>query len=154
MSTEHLKVSPDKLTVTCDPEELGFETTKEVEPLEGTIGQARAISALELGLDIDEPGFNLFVSGIPGTGRNTALRAYVERIAATKPIPPDWGYVYNFDDPSQPVAVSLPCGMMRALKSDMDGLVDTCLREIPTAFESEEYGNRMEEAMRGVEARR
>jgi hypothetical protein len=55
-----------------------------------------------MGLDIEKPGFNLYLSGLPGTGRNTALRSYVEGIAARKPIPPDWGYVHNFQDPSQP----------------------------------------------------
>ena len=56
MSTEHLKLSPEKLTTICDPDTLGFETTAEVSPLEGTIGQERASSALELALDIDAPG--------------------------------------------------------------------------------------------------
>ena len=154
MGIERLEVPPEQLTRVCDPDELGFETTEEVEPLVGTIGQERAISALELGLDLEEPGFNLFVSGIPGTGRNTALRTYVERIANTKPIPADWGYVNNFEEPSQPVAMSLPCGMMRILKQDMEELVGICRREIPGAFESDEYGRRMEEAMRSFEAKR
>ena len=81
MGVQHLKVPADKLTRVCNPDDLGFETTERVEPLEGTIGQERAISALELALDIDSPGFNLFISGLPGSGRNTALRAHIERIA-------------------------------------------------------------------------
>ena len=89
MSIEHLKVPADKLSRTCNPDDLHFETTDEIEPLVGTIGQLRAMSALELALDIDAAGFNLFISGLPGTGRNTALRSHVERIAVTKPVPPD-----------------------------------------------------------------
>ncbi len=88
MGTEHLKVPFDKLTTLCDPEDLGFETTAEVEPLDGTIGQERAESALELSLEIDSPGFNLYISGIAGSGRNTALRSQLNRIAGTKPVPP------------------------------------------------------------------
>ena len=148
MGAEDLKVPPEKLTNTCDPDTLGFETTDDIAPLEGTIGQERAISALELGLDIDKPGFNLFISGLPGTGRNTALRSYVERIAAGKPVPPDWSYIYGFQDPSQPVALSLPCGMIRQLKASMEELVDTCRREIPRAFEGDDYTHRIEEEMR------
>ena len=91
MSIKHLEVPEDSLTRTCDPDDLGFKTTDEVAPLEGTIGQERAVSALGLGLDIDAPGFNLFIAGLPGTGRNTALRAHLERIAGTKPVPPDLG---------------------------------------------------------------
>lgn len=154
MSIEHLRVPAEQLTKVCDPEELGFETTDEVAPLEGTIGQERAVSALEMGLNIDQPGFNIFVAGLPGTGRNTALRSYVERAAVGKPIPPDWGYVYNFQDPSQPVAISLPCGMMRLLKLDMEELVDSCGREIPRAFETEDYAHRVEEVMKEIQARR
>ena len=154
MSIQQLKVPIEQLTSRCDPDDLGFETSEEVEPLDGTIGQERAISALELGLDIDEPGFNLFISGLPGTGRTTALRSFVERIALKKPVPPDWGYVFNFQDPSQPVALSLPCGMMRLLKIDMEELVESSRREMPGAFESEDYTQRMEEAMAGVQSRR
>ena len=154
MSVDHLRVSPYELTRVCDPDDLGFETTSEVPPLEGTIGQERAISALELGLDIDEPGFNLFVSGMPGTGRNTALRSQVERIAAGKQDPPDWGYVYNFADPAQPLAISLPCGMVKQLARDMDELVDTCISEIPRAFESDDYSHRVEEVMKSIQAKR
>ena len=122
MSVEHLKAPPERLTCRCDPDSLGFETTADVEPLDSAIGQERAISALEMGLDIDAGGFNVFVSGVPGTGRNTTLRAHLERTSATKPNPPDWGYVYNFTDPAQPAPLCLPCGLMRMLAQDMEQL--------------------------------
>ncbi|MCI0438779.1 MAG: AAA family ATPase, partial [Chloroflexi bacterium] len=154
MSVERLKVPVEQLARVCDPADLGFETTSELAPLEGTIGQERAISALELSLDIEAPGFNLFISGIPGTGRNTALRAYIERIAQEKPIPGDWGYVYNFEDPFQPRAISLPCGWMRGLAHDMNELVSFARREIPSVFESDDYQRRVEEVTREIESRR
>ena len=154
MGIEHLRVPDMMLAKVCNADELGFETTEEVARLEGTIGQERAISALELSLDIDEPGFNLFISGLPGTGRNTALRAHVERIAAKKPVPPDWGYVYNFQDPSQPAAISLPGGMIKALAQDMEQLVEGCRLEIPKVFESDDYAHRMELVMKEIEAKR
>ena len=130
MAANKLEVPSEKLTRRCNPDDLRFETTDEVAPLEGTIGQERAISALELGLDIDAHGFNLFISGIPGTGRNTALRAQLEQIASTKPVPAHWGYLHNFDDPSQPTAISLPCGMLRILAGDMAELVAASRRDI------------------------
>ena len=154
MGIEHLAVPPELLTASCNPDDLGFETTDEVSPLEGTIGQERAESALELGLNIDAPGFNLFVAGPPGTGRNTALRSYVERVARRKSEPPDWGYVHNFRDPAQPVAISLSCGMMRAFAEDMNDLVDGCRLEIPRAFEGDDYTRRVDEAMKEIQARR
>ena len=136
MPVERLKVPLERLTRVCDPDSLGFETTSEVKPLQGTIAQDRAMSALELGLGIDADGFNIFVSGAPGTGRNTALRECMERVAQDKPNPPDWGYLHNFRDPSQPVAVALPGGEMRAFSWDMDELVQTCRAEIPSKSES------------------
>ena len=154
MTVDHLEVPAQRLTCVCDLDGLGFETTAEVTPLEGTIGQERAISALEMGLGIDAPGFNIFVSGAAGTGRNTAIRSYLERIAVIKPDPPDWGYVHNFQDPTQPTPVQLPCGMMRALAQDMDQLVETCRAEIPAAFETDDYTHRVEEVMNELGGRR
>ena len=154
MGKERLEVPLDSLKKHFDPDSLGFDTTDEVEPLEGLLGQERAESALDLALGIDAPGFNLFISGPPGTGRHTAVRRHVERLALDKPIPPDWGYVHNFDDPAQPIPISLPCGWVRILAADMNELIETVCRDVPRAFESDEYRERMEEAMQGIQARR
>ena len=154
MGIERLEVPLDSLKKHFDPESLGFETTDEVAPLEGLLGQERAESALELALGVDAPGFNLFISGPPGTGRRTAVRRHVERLALSKPIPPDWGYVHNFDDPTQPVPISLPCGWVRVLAADMNELIETVRRDVPRAFESDDYRERMEEAMEGIQTRR
>ncbi len=151
---EGFEVPPGKLNARCDPESLGFETTLEVVPLEGMIGQDRALSALELALNMKEPGFNLFVAGPAGTGRSTALTTHIEKVAGQQVSPPDWGYVYNFQDRSQPQPVSLPCGSMRLLASDMDELVDTVRRDIPKAFESDEYTERVEAVMQDLQAKR
>ena len=154
MSIDHLKVPVERLAPFCDPSTLGFNTTAEIEPLEGTIGQERAISALEMGLEIDAPGFNVFVSGAPGTGRSSALRSFLERIAPSRPNPPDWGYVHNFQEPTQPIPISLPCGMMRELRDDMDQLIETCRARLPNAFESDDYSRRVEEVMVEIQQRR
>ena len=154
MSVECLKVPVERLTRVCDPDSLGFETTSEVSPLEGTIAQERAMSALELGLGIEADGFNIFVSGAPGTGRNKALQDHLDCVAAGKPNPPDWGYLYNFQDVTQPVSVALPCGEMRVFAYDMEGLIETCRAEIPAAFESNEYSHRVQEAVDAIQRER
>ncbi|MBI4299228.1 MAG: AAA family ATPase [Chloroflexi bacterium] len=154
MSRDFLEVSSDLLRKVCNPDDLGFETTNEVAPLEGTIGQERAVSALEFGLGIGATGFNVFVSGLTGTGRNTTLKAYLERAARDKPVPPDWCYVYNFLDPSRPMAISLPCGMTQELVRDMSELIETCKREIPRAFEGESYQGRVTEAVQDIESQK
>lgn len=78
MAAIGFEVPPEKLNAKCDSDGLDFETTAEIAPLAGMIGQERALSALELALNMAEPGFNLFVSGSPGTGRHTALTAHIE----------------------------------------------------------------------------
>ena len=140
MSIEHLKVPPEKLTVVCDPADLGFETTDEIAPAESPIGQERAISAMELGLDIEQKaGFNMLVSGRLGSDRNQALKSIIDRIAATKPKAAGLGYVYNFADSSQPQAIMLPGGMVSELRTDMDETISTCRREVSRLFEREDY---------------
>lgn len=154
MTAHRLEVLPEMLSRKCDPDSLGFETTEELAPFEGLIGQDRAFSALELALSIEGPGFNLFISGPSGTGRNTALMSHVQQMATLKNVPPDWGYVYNFQDPSQPEPISLPCGHMRVLAADMNELVDTVRRDVPKVFESNDYTERMEAAMQRLQERR
>ena len=154
MGIQDLEVPVNLLNNRCDPGAFNFTSTEEVAPLEGMIGQERALSALDLAFNIRERGFNLFISGLPGTGRNTALRFFVEQVASRRPAPPHWGYVYNFEDPSQPVPISLPCGWVKLLADDMDELVSSVRRDYLRVFESEEYAKRMGDAMQGMEAKR
>lgn len=149
-----LRLSPEELRRDCDPDSLGFETTAEVPPLEGTVGQDRAISAIEFALNVAAPGYNLYVAGFPGTGRNTALRSYLERLAASRPVPPDWCYVYNFHDPQRPQAISLPPGKGREFASVTAKLVEDCKRAIPRAFESDAYNQQREELSREFQRQR
>ena len=154
MSVDKFRIPPDSLNTLCDPEILGFETTEEIEPLADTIGQERAISAIDLALRIEAQGFNLFVSGMPGSGRNTALGKHLDIASQSRSTPPDWGYLYNFEDPSQPKAIVLSCGMMRQLAKDMDDLVDMFQRDIPQAFESTEYIHAVEEVLNEIQTKR
>lgn len=139
------EVSPEELRRTFDPAALGIETTEHLEPAEGIIGQERAVSALRFGLEIEGAGFNIFVAGPPGIGKMTAVESFLEERARSKDTPPDWCYVNNFDDPYQPRACRLPAGRGRALQQDMKNLIDHIRRELPQAFESDEYTARREE---------
>ncbi|MBI2171302.1 MAG: AAA family ATPase [Chloroflexi bacterium] len=154
MDLDALRVPVDKLTCRCDPDSLGFETTEELSPLEGTVGQDRAIAALDFGLNVEAPGYNIYVVGYPGTGRTTTLLGFLNRVASEHPTPDDWCYLHNFRDPLQPLAVRVPPGIGRQLVQDMEELIRDCLRNIPGAFESEEYRTKVEEAMRGVQTQR
>jgi hypothetical protein len=137
-----LSLSSEQLRWRCDPSELGFVSTTEVPPLEGTVGQARGVEAVALGLALDSAGFNLYVAGPPGSGRATTARTLIQRAAAARPSPPDWCYLHNFGNASQPVAVQLPTGRGPELASDLDELIADCRRAIPAVFEGEQYQRR------------
>jgi len=132
----------EQLKKTCDYEMFDFETTKEIEPLEGIIGQERASRAMEFGVRVEKQGYNIYVAGLNGTGRNTYTRSIIERIAREKPVPEDWCYVYNFEDPDQPIDISMPSGIGAQFKEDMDKLNQKLKEQIPKAFSGEEYNKR------------
>src|SRR6266852_748601 len=129
----------------CDPAQLGFGSTAELAPLEGTIGQERGVDAIAFGLAVDQDGFNVFVAGPAGSGRTTTVQALVTRTAASRPPAHDWCYLHNFQDPSQPVAVQLPTGRGPELAHDLDDLIAASRREIPRVFEGTQYQQRRPE---------
>ena len=136
--------SPNELPIPalrkgCDPDSLQFNTTDELPDLQNVIGQPRAFRALELGSEVSGPGYNTFVLGLPGSGRTTLSLEYLERKAVNEPVPEDWCYVNNFDNPHKPKAISLPAGRGIEFRKDVMELVVRCEAEIPRAFESEEY---------------
>ncbi|HEY8485437.1 MAG TPA: ATP-binding protein [Longimicrobiales bacterium] len=116
-----------------------FRTTAELEPLDRLVGQDRALEALEFGTAIDAPGFNIFVLGEEGTGRRTAVLTALRRHAAKRPVPDDWCYINNFDDPRRPRALRLPPGTARQLATHMEAFITGLSAELPRAFSSEEY---------------
>jgi hypothetical protein len=154
MSHRDLRVAPEQLRRRFDASALGFETLAELEPLEGIVGQARAAAALRFGLEVEAEGFHIYVAGPPSIGKMTMVRLFLEELAKRKPTPPDWCYVHNYDDPYQPLVLELPPGRGRELQQDMRHLLEQVRRELPRAFESEEYTNRRDELGRQLEQQR
>jgi lon-related putative ATP-dependent protease len=142
------ELTPDRVRVTCLEQDFGCVSSKEIDKLEAIIGQERAIKALKFGLGIREKGFNIFVSGMPGTGRTTAVKLFLEEIAKGLPTPPDWCYVNNFQDTTRPKALRLPAGKARQFKSDLNTLVEGAEQSIRTVFESEEYAANKEKTVK------
>jgi len=136
-ATQELEV--EALHRACDPSSLGFDTTDSLPKLEDVIGQPRAFRAMELGTEVSGPGFNIFVLGMPGSGKTTLIREYLERRAIDEPVPDDWCYVNNFANPHQPKALRLPAGCGQELQKDVQILLERCKQEIVRVFESKEY---------------
>jgi lon-related putative ATP-dependent protease len=148
------RLQPEQLTSPCDPAQFDFETTEGLPPLETTIGQPRAMESLDFALAVRTAGYNLYVAGQPGTGRNSTLLQRLRERAAGEPVPSDWCYVFNFNDPYRPVALSLPPGQGARLAQAMRGLVAACRREIPRAFEGEHYEQRRNSILQRFEETR
>lgn len=148
------ELTPKELRLRFDPKQLGINTIEDLEPLEGIIGQKRAVSALRFGLEIEKKGFNIYVAGPPGIGKMTAVQAFLEELASEKEKPSDWCYVNNFEDSYQPKVCRLPAGMGRQFQEDMDTLVDLLRQEIPKAFEGEDYGNKRDRIIKDFEKKR
>jgi lon-related putative ATP-dependent protease len=133
------ELTVEELSNLCDITAFAFETTKELKPLDGIIGQGRAAAAMEFGLAIKRAGYNIYVAGMTGTGRSSYTKAIVKKIAQNERVPEDWCYVYNFKTPDKPLALNLPTGMGSKLERDMRRLIRGLKIKIPKAFEGEEY---------------
>ncbi len=139
MTGDKFKVPSSMLSPIVDPGRLGFEDTGEVAPLSETIGQERAVEALEFGLQMKSQGFNIYVSGPVGTGKGTLVRQMVKRLAQAAPAPSDWCYVNNFQDLSRPACLSFPAGQGCTFKREMAAFIDGLRQDIPAAFDSKKY---------------
>lgn len=116
-----------------------FNNTSEIEPLKDFLGQDRAMTAMEFGLKIDNPSYNIYVAGEPGTGKTTYTMKVLETYANNKENHRDWCYVYNFDNPREPIVISLQRGEGKVFKDDIEKMIDKLFEEIKEAFDSEEY---------------
>jgi lon-related putative ATP-dependent protease len=148
-----LEVPSEKLCWHCSLSHLKFETTDEVRPSDAIIGQRRAVDALNLALEIEAVGYNVFVSGRVGTGRTTTVRKLLESAGGRARELDDKCYANNFRDPDQPRLLRLPAGRGREFKQDMDMVIDFLAKNVPLSFESEAYQHSRQEIVDGFKAR-
>jgi len=144
------EVPIEKLRWRCDPEALPFNTTESIHPCDEIIGQNRALEAIRLGLDIHSIGYNIFVTGLAGTGRFTTIKCVLEEMnemVIKGKIPNDLCYVNNFKNPDMPHMISLSAGQGNAFKKEMENLIETLKKKIPLMFENENYLNKKKEVV-------
>lgn len=139
--TEDYSVPLDKLKNRCNPNIFKYDTTEKLSVSRELIGQKRAMEALEYGLSIPKKGYNIFVSGLTGTGRNSYSYLVAKEFASKKVPPKDWCYVYNFKDPKSPKAVSLERGQGKIFKKEIENIIRNIGEEIYKALTSKEYEN-------------
>lgn len=148
------ELSGKQLRFYCDKGCLDFETTETVTPLEGMLGQERAVQAVEFGLRTQSPGYNIFISGMVGTGKFTYAKQAVRKWAKNQPVPPDWCYVNNFDDPGHPLAISLPAGTGHEFRQEMEEFLENLQSSVPKAFSSEDYEREKAALMKEFQVKR
>lgn len=123
----------------CDARDFDFKTTKELEGFDEVIGQERALEALKFGLRVKNKGFNIFVSGLPGTGKTEFIKNTAQKIAETEKIPDDICYVYNFSDSKFPKILTLPAGYGKVFRNEMEELINYLRDDLPKVFSAKSY---------------
>lgn len=133
------KLKSKQLYTKCDPQKFSFSSTAELEERLSSLGQDRALAAVELGININSKGYNLFCLGPEGTGKSSLVKRILAKEAQNRKTPEDWAYIYNFEEPYKPLAISFPAGTASDFAKEIDKLIEALSISIPAAFESEEY---------------
>ena len=148
-----LRLAPEALTRPFSAEQFSFSTTNDLEPFRGVLGQERAVEALQFGVAMPRPGYNVFVMGEPGTGRFSFVKRYLKAEGKRLQTPADWVYVNNFDEPREPRALELPAGGAAPFIADISGLIDNLVATFPAVFEHPTYQQRKSAIDRGFNQR-
>lgn len=136
------ELPPDKLSWRLSPEKIPYATSDECEPCKEIIGQERALKAIQTGLDIKSLGYNIFITGMVGTGRTTTIKQLLEKLEKGEETPDDILYVNNFRNPDEPILITLPAGKGKLFKEAMEHLIRMLETNIPEMLKSKYYGER------------
>ena len=147
-------LSADKLRNTVNPKVFKFKSTKDVRPLSGVIGQKRAVKAIEFGLGMKGHGYNIFVTGLAGTGKATIVERLLRKLAVKDKGPDDWLFVHNFSEPDQPHALSIPMGKGNEFETEMSAFIESLQIDLPKAFDDKYYEQHKESTLEEFEDKR
>ena len=132
-------LAPNALAAKIEKGSLPFKTLSELEPLSGILGQERAVEAIQFGVAMHRPGYNIFVMGGAGTGRSSYVTSYLKSEAKRKQTPSEWVYVNNFKDTRSPKAIEFQPGQAKVFEQDIRTLIDGLMGTFPAAFEHPNY---------------
>ena len=134
------ELTPKDLKDICNPNLFKFETTKELVDSNDLIyGQERGIKALEFGTDIDIKGYNLYLEGPSGVGKTMYTKKFLDKKAEKGKVPNDWVYIYNFENPNEPIAVSFPAGQGKVFQNTMENFVKDVRKDIKKTFNNDDF---------------
>ncbi len=133
------ELRPEDLSNVCHCNKFKFQSSDEIPVLINTVGQDRGIQAIQTGLNTNADGFNIFITGPTGSGRNSTIQAILNMISKDQATPSDWIYVYNFTDPNKPKAINLKPGEGQSFCKDIRELIMLSRERVSKAFESEHH---------------
>lgn len=133
------ELSYQDLRFICNPEVFTFADTSELESINTGIGQDRGIKALEFGVNVDIKGYNIYIEGPSGVGKTMYAKNYLDKVSKKMKVPYDWCYIYNFDNPNEPIAVSFPAGQGKEFKEMMDTFIKEIRTDIKKTFNNEDF---------------
>ncbi len=136
------ELKPEELRWQCDPGLFDFESTIDIEPIEGIIGQERALKALRVGVDLRSPGYNIYIAGLSGTGKATTVKKMLEAISSNCPPLHDYAYVNNFKDEDRPLLLRFEVGKAKLFRQDLSAAIEVLKNRIPQALDSESHSHR------------
>jgi lon-related putative ATP-dependent protease len=138
----------------CSKSIFEFNTTDEIEPVKGIIGQSRAVKAIKLGLMVKSKGYNIYISGPPGCGKTSyALKSAKSKAKTEKPAD-DWCYVYNFSNPHVPQALHFKAGTGKQFRDDINELAEFFSVELQKTFSSADYEKQKSEIIKRFDEKR
>jgi len=141
-SAKHYELLPKDLRWKCDPSVFDFDSTEDIEPIEGIVGQERALKAIKLGVDIKSPGYNIYIAGLSGTGKATTVKKMLESISSNCPSLLDYAYVNNFKDGDYPILLTFKVGKAKEFKRDFAEAIDMLKKRIPQTLENDSFIHR------------
>ncbi|MCK4237290.1 MAG: AAA family ATPase, partial [Candidatus Krumholzibacteria bacterium] len=147
------EVPASKLMWRCPVKLFDFKTTADIKPCLDIIGQDRALTAIKMGLELRHRGYNIFITGLVGTGRTTTIKHLLERLEKKGPIPPDMCYTNNFKNPNMPHHIELGAGKGSHLAADMNNLISSLKKKIPAVIRSDDYKNRRKKLIEKIQTR-
>ncbi|MBN1165050.1 MAG: AAA family ATPase [Candidatus Krumholzibacteriota bacterium] len=151
--SKYKELSADKLRWECSENSFKFKTTADVKPCNDIIGQDRALMSIKMGLDLEHRGYNIFITGLVGTGRKTTIKHLLERLERKDRVPPDICYMNNFRDSNLPVCIELDAGDGVRLAAEMEGLIFNLKKNIPAVFKSEYYTGHRKKLVERIQAK-
>ena len=163
-AVKHKPLKPEQLKLACDPDSFDFDSTTSISPIDGIVGQERALKALKVGIDIDGPGYNIFITGLSGTGKFSSVQKILTELLPEKPKLYDYTYVNNFRDVDHPTLLVFPAGKGRQFKIDFENAVKFFQENIPQILDTEpflskrkklikDYGETQKKLMSGFETK-